>query len=275
MHTTAAAPSLTPRAFRVRLALIGVLGLAALVSLAVVPPYPQDPAYHNFADQRPLLGIPHCLNVLSNAPFVLFGLMGVAWLLRPRIWQSPTLFAAAWERWALLTLFAFVAATGVGSAYYHAQPANTTLYWDRLPLTVVFMTFFALILADRVSPRLGPWLWLPLVALGVLGVTHWHWTEQQGAGDVRLYALVQFVPLAVIPILLLAFPARWYRTADLFAVLGWYVLAKLLELTDGLIYSAGGLVSGHTLKHLAASLGALWILLMLRRRNGKPDADRL
>jgi hypothetical protein len=97
-------------------------------------------------------------------------------------------------------------------------------------------------------------------------VTYWHWTELAGVGDIRLYAWVQFFPLLVIPLLLLTFPSRYYRTADLFAILGWYVLAKALELGDGVIYSANGAVSGHTLKHLAASLGALWIVFLLRKR---------
>src|SRR5262249_47111342 len=84
------------------------------------------------------------------------------------------------------------------------------------------------------------------------------------------YALVQFFPMLIIPIVLLTFPARLYRTADLFAILGWYVLAKLLELGDKVIYSANGVVSGHTLKHLVASLGALWLVWMLTRRARLP-----
>lgn len=242
--------ALTSRAFRIRLALIGVLTLVALSVVVALPPIPQPTAYHDFADQRPLLGVPHCLNVLSNLPFIVVGIVGIFWLLKNR-----ALFAAPWELGACFVLFAFVAMTGFGSAYYHSQPNNATLYWDRLPLTVVFMTFFALVLAERVGPRLGPWLWPPLVFAGVFGVTYWHWTELQGAGDIRLYAFVQFFPLLLIPILLLAFPARYYRTADLFAILGWYGLAKALELADGFIYSAGGVVSGHTFKHLVAALG--------------------
>src|SRR5438105_2709142 len=112
MQTTAPA-ALSSRAFRVRAGLIGALALAAVVTLAAVPPFPQDPAYHGFADQRTLFGVPHALNVLSNLPFVVFGLFGLGWLLRPAVWRSPAL--AAWERWAFLALFAGVAATGVGS----------------------------------------------------------------------------------------------------------------------------------------------------------------
>ncbi len=262
MHPTSA--PLSSRAFRVRAGLIGVLAVVAGVTLLAVPRFPQDPAYHHFADQRTLWGVPHALNVLSNLPFVVFGLFGLAWLLRPALWRA--LAAEPWQRWAFLTLFAGVAATGVGSAYYQANPTSATLTWDRLPLTVVLMTFFALVLADRVSPRLGPCLWPPLVVLGVASVVYWHWTETQGAGDVRLYALVQFFPMAAIPLVLLLFPARAYPTASLLAVLGWYVLAKLLELLDGVIYAANGAVSGHTLKHLVASLGALWVVLLVQRR---------
>lgn len=56
--------------------LIGLLGAATLV-VFFLPPISQSEAYHNFADQRPLLGIPNCLNVISNAPFLIVGLWGV------------------------------------------------------------------------------------------------------------------------------------------------------------------------------------------------------
>lgn len=236
------------------------LAAAGFVGLFFIPPFAQDTTYHDFADQRTLWQAPHALNVLSNLPFIVFGLWGVGSLLTGR--PTP---ARPWEWWTFLVIFLFVALTGVGSMYYHAQPDNDTLYWDRLPLTVVFMAFFCLVLADRVSPAAGPWLFFPLVLLGVVSVTYWHLTEQAGAGDVRLYAYVQFFPMLLIPLLLLFFPAGRYRTQDLFAILGWYVLAKLLELLDKPIYSAGGLVSGHTLKHLAASVGALWVWVLLRK----------
>jgi hypothetical protein len=256
---------LSPQALRLRMGILAVFGLLALVFLVVVPALPQDPAYHNFADQRELLGVPHALNVVSNAPFVVFGLIGLGYILRPSVWHSAKVFPEGWQRWAYLVLFVFVVLTGFGSAYYHYRPNTDTLFWDRLPMAVTFMTFFTLILADRLSPRAAPWLWLPLVATGVLATYYWHLTELAGVGDMRWYVLVQFLPLLMMPVLLLAFPARQLRTADVFAILGWYALAKLLEQLDRFVYTAGGVVSGHTLKHVVASLGALWILLMLTR----------
>jgi hypothetical protein len=254
------------RAIRLRIALIGVLALVAFASLAFVAPFPQDTAYHDFADQRTLWHVPHALNVLSNIPFVIFGLMGVVWLLRLDHQEASKHFLNAWEWWAYLLLFTCVALTGFGSGYYHSNPSNDTLYWDRLPLTVVFMTFFVVVLAERIGPRLGAWLLGPCVAFGIFGVSYWYWTEMHGAGDVRVYALVQFFPLLTLPILLLLFPAQYTGTAALWAVLAWYGLAKLLELLDRVIYTSNGVVSGHTLKHLVASLGCLWLLLLLKRR---------
>ena len=95
MHAGSLTTNTAPYAIRIRLALLAVLAVAALVALAVVPPFPQDPQYHNFADQRPLLGVAHALNVLSNLPFVVFGVCGMARLLRPAVWRSPALFPAA------------------------------------------------------------------------------------------------------------------------------------------------------------------------------------
>jgi hypothetical protein len=266
MSTVSATDREAARAFRWRVAILGVFGLLAVLFLIVAPPLPQPTDYHQFADQRTLLHVPHALNVLSNLPFCIVGVLGIAYIVRPSVWRSIAVFPTAWERWAYLLLFAFVGLTGVGSAYYHLQPNNATLYWDRLPMAVTFMTFFTLILADRVSPRIGPWLLLPLVVAGVLGTTHWHWTELNGHGDLRLYLLVQFLPMLMIPVLVLAFPARHLRTADVLVILAWYGLAKLLELLDAFVYNANGVVSGHTLKHIVAALGALWILLMLARR---------
>jgi hypothetical protein len=248
--------------FRVGIALLACVGVGAVAALLFVSPFPQDPAYHDFADQRTLLNVPHALNVLSNLPFVIFGAWGVVWLLGP----AGRCSGEKWQWWAFLIVFTCVALTGFGSAYYHANPNNATLYWDRLPLTVVFMAFFCLVFADRVAPAAGAWLLVPFIAFGVFGVTWWHWTETQGAGDVRVYALVQFVPLAALPIILLAFPSRHMSTGDVWGVLAWYALAKVLELLDAVIWNANGVVSGHTLKHLTASLGALWLLLIVRRQ---------
>jgi hypothetical protein len=235
------------------------LVLAALVLVAgafvLLPPLPQDPAYHRFADQRSLGPVPNALNVLSNAPFVLVGLAGLALAGRPRA------SLAGWERPTAAALFAALVLTGVGSAYYHAAPTDATLVWDRLPLAVVFMALFALVLADRADPGLGRTLVVPALVVGVASVGHWHLS-----GDLRLYALVQFGPLVAIPLLLALRTGVYTRGGDLALGLGCYIAAKLFEVTDAAVFAVGGVVSGHTLKHLVSAAGTAAILSWLARR---------
>jgi hypothetical protein len=52
-----------------------------------------------------------------------------------------------------------------------------------------------------------------------------------------------------------------------------YVIAKLLEFFDAGIYGIFGLISGHSLKHVAASLGPLALLFALRSRGRAARED--
>src|SRR5262245_16635875 len=121
MHT------LTPAAFRFRVWLLATLFFGTLAFIVFTPPLPQSLRYHQFADQRPFLSIPNAQNVLSNLPFAVFGVMGLAYVCRNRKTHPEGPFVAAWEWWAFLILFAFVTLTGFGSTYYHWQPSNATL----------------------------------------------------------------------------------------------------------------------------------------------------
>ncbi len=269
-HTQA--PQTSSTAFRIRLAIL--LGLLLLAVGLVYSPLlnhmvttkGQDASYHRFADERTLLGIPNCLNVVSNVPFVIVGMLGL-WFIFSVSPTSGTFISRA-ERWPFVCLFIGVGLTGFGSSYYHWAPDNQRLVWDRLPMSIAFMSFFASTIAERISLKAGIRLLVPLLILGAGSVWYWRWTEEQGSGDLRLYGVVQFYPLAVIPIMLILFPPRYTGTGYIWGTLGWYVLAKLLEThtLDRGILEAGNIVSGHTLKHLAAATGAYWILRMLQVR---------
>jgi len=242
-----------PSSWRVTL-LIAVAAAATAVAFSI-PPIPQNPAYHRFADQRTMLGIPNAFNVLSNVGFVAVGALGLRRLAR----AGP-----GRERPAFLILFTSVALTGAGSAYYHVAPSSATLFWDRLPMAVAFASLTALTLGERVSPRAGPSLLAALVVISVASVVSWRLGESAGAGDLRLYGLVQFLPMVLIPLALALFPMRWLRAGDLVGVLGWYAASKLLEALDAPIFALAGVVSGHTLKHLAAATAAAWLLRVAR-----------
>jgi hypothetical protein len=265
MGPASAPTALTPQSFQARVLGILACGLVALGIDFCLPPLPQDISYHAFADERMFLGVPNFLNVASNLPFILVGALGLVELFHVR---PNVLFIDQAERWPWLVLFTGILLTGFGSSYYHLVPNNDRLVWDRLPMTIAFMGFFASTIGERVHVRAGTWLLGPLVWLGFASVLSWHLGERRNVGDLRLYGFVQFYPLVTIPLMLYFFPARYTRGSDIIVALGWYLLAKVLEVgfIDHGIYSVGQVVSGHTLKHLAAALGAYWLYRMVRFR---------
>ncbi len=249
-----------------RMLAVALLTLA-VVAVAVLPPIPQPGRYHDFADQRAFLGIPHFLNVVSNAAFLLAGGAGLRGLLR-----GGTAFVHSRERWPYAVFFLSVLLIGLGSGYYHLAPGNDGLFWDRLPMSLAFMSLLSAVLVERLGVRAGLRLFPWLAAAGPLSVLYWILTERAGAGDLRFYGLVHFYPAVLIPLLLWLFPPRYSRGQDVLVVLALSGPALGAEWLDRQIFSLGGLVSGHTAKHLLAALAAWWVWRMLRLRRPAPDA---
>jgi hypothetical protein len=249
---------------------IALLIAAVALCVAIVfhfPAIPQAESYHHFADTRTIFGIPNAWNVVSNALFLVFGVMGMRFTLRRVDARGPHGFIDARERWPYLIFFLGVALTAFGSSYYHWNPGNGTLVWDRLPMTIGFMSLLAAMIDERISMRAGLASLAPLLAFGVASVFYWEITQAHGHGDLRLYALAQFGSLVVLVLMLALFPARYTRGYDFVIALGFYALAKVLEVGDRAVYSATrGVVSGHAVKHVTAAFSAYWILRMLRLR---------
>lgn len=221
-----------------------------VIAVAALPPIPQDQAYHDLADGRSFLGVPNFLDVASSFAFAVAGLLGLAWTLRYAGDRSP---------YALF--FAGVTLTAAGSAFYHLEPGDGRLVWDRLPMTIGFTALVAAVLGERVSPRLGRSLLVPLMLAGGASVAWWRWTD-----DLRAYALVQFGSLLVIVLVPLLYRGR--GGGYLGTGLALYALAKAFEMTDRRIFELGQIVSGHTLKHLVAAAGVLCVAAMIRARRG-------
>ena len=251
---------------RTRILLIAAITVVAAITVALLPRVAQPLDYHNFADQRTFLSVPNFLNVISNAPFLLAGIWGLMLVMGPMRAEGRP-FLNPVERWPYLILSVGVALTCFGSAYYHLAPNNSSLVWDRLPMTLGFMSLLSAMLMERINLRAGPLALAPLLLLGIASVAYWYVSELHGAGDLRLYLMVQFYTLALILLLLWLFPARYTRGGDVVMAMEFYVLAKILEMTDKQIFNFGHIISGHTLKHLAAALGVYWIFRMLNRRS--------
>lgn len=245
-----------------------VFTIGCIVAALLLPPMAQPLAYHEFVDQRTLLGVENFMNVVSNAAFVLAGLAGFLVLRR-----APAAFEHPSERLAYLVFFAGLALTGAGSWYYHLDPNNETLFWDRLPMTIAFAGLVSAQIAERIGPRIGVALLLPMLAVGAASVFYWIATERAGVGNVLPYAILQGYAMFGVLLLALTHASRYTRAGDIYWIFAAYLAAKVTEALDGPIWQATGhLVSGHTLKHVFAALAGVFVCTMLLRR--QPVGER-
>jgi len=222
-------------------------------------PIPQDPAYHEFADTQRIFSVPNFWNVASNLPFLLVGAWGLT-IVREMRQQNNEL------RPVYAVFFVGVLLTAFGSGFYHIAPANQPLVWDRLPMTIAIGGLFAAVIGEYRSRLMGRRLLVPFLAIGALSVIYWHWTESAYVGDLRPYAIVQFLPIVVVFILLIVRGSASDLTRSLWWMIGFYVFAKIFEHFDAQIHASFPL-SGHTLKHVFAALGPAALAVGLRRRN--------
>jgi hypothetical protein len=242
----------------IRLTVLICLALCAIVGVFLLPPIAQDPSFHNFADARTIFTVPNFYNVISNLPFLVLGAVGLVAFFKNNKLSLSSL--------AILTLFIGVVSIGLGSAYYHLNPTNATLVWDRVPMTITFMSFFAIIISNCINERWGSIFLLPLLVVGVMSVLNWYFGELNGQGDLRLYALVQFFPMIAIPLIIFLYPTPRVLRVQVVGTIVLYAIAKFFEEKDGGIFNAGNIVSGHTIKHLFAAAAVFLILRIVSRQ---------
>ena len=237
----------------------GLVVLLAGIAMIVHGPIAQLPHYHEFADQRTVLGIAHGWDVLSNLGFLAVGL----WALAAAHGRGDVPEAAA------RNLFFFsLLLTAAGSTWYHLAPDNARLVFDRLPIAIACAALLAAALARIHGGRI-PGLLPILLVVAVGSVYWWSWTESLGRGDLRPYLLLQFAPLVLVPLWQWLQGAPIAERVDFGIAIALYAAAKAFELQDGAVLAATGLVSGHTIKHLLAALAAVFIArAFLRPRHG-------
>jgi hypothetical protein len=238
-----------------------VLSVVFLVALALAGfclPVAQQAQYHAFADQRVWQGLPRAMDVLTNLPFAMVGMWGLG-----RLWLAS--LESDLDRRAQLAVVFFcgLLVTAMGSTYYHLQPDNWGLAWDRMGMVVVFAGLLGMAVADRISVRAGAAVLATTALLGPVAVLVWYqtgnllpWSVLQGGGMLLVLALALREPLS----------GGW--GLPLMAVMALYAAAKLLELGDHVVFDwTGGLVSGHSLKHVMAALAAWPILAVMHNRS--------
>ncbi|MED6208340.1 hypothetical protein PIB30_044094 [Stylosanthes scabra] len=235
-----------------------------VVLMIVTPAIPQSQEYHDFADQRTFFGIPNALNVISNFPFMIIGLIGVILCHHGNYFK----LSLQGELWGWTCFYVGVAAVAVGSSYYHLKPDDARLVWDRLPMTIAFTSIVAIFIIERIDERKGMISIIPLVLIGIISIVYWRFFD-----DLRPYAVVQFAPCIAIPLMAILLPPMYTHSTYWLWAAGFYLLAKVLEAADKVIYEwTHHIVSGHTLKHLSAAMVPVFLTLMLAKRS--VDSER-
>ncbi|PPS14670.1 hypothetical protein GOBAR_AA05936 [Gossypium barbadense] len=243
----------------------GVAILCFVVLMIVTPAIPQSQEYHNFADQREFFGIPNMLNVISNFPFLVIGVIGLVLC----FYKNYFKFSLQGELWGWTCFFIGVAAVGVGSSYYHLDPNDARLVWDRLPMTIAFTSIMAIFIIERIDEQKGTISIIPLLLAGVVSILYvlLQILCCRFFDDLRPYAVVQFVPCIVIPLMAILLPPMYTHSTYWLWAAAFYLLAKVEEAEDKVIYKwTHHIVSGHTLKHLCAAMVPVFLTLMLAKR---------
>lgn len=206
----------------------------------------QDLAYHKFAgdglrSQCFCCKIPNAANVLSNLPFAIVGIIGLVVAEAPA--EAPALAWLGFCWGSILVAF--------GSAYYHWQPNNQTLVWDRLPMTLCTTSISWVVLEKYVELNTGDlvWWWF----LGIYSVLYW--AEHD---DLRFYAFMQYFPVLGVLALSLWAPIPGFSWIIVAAIV-LYIVARGCEYFDYWFWERLG-VSGHVLKHVLCAVAMLWCL---------------
>lgn len=215
----------------------------------LLPIIHQSDAYHHFADNRMFLNIPNFMDVFSNVGFMFSGLYCIYILYKYNSYIQHEILPSL-VTFALGTLL-----TAAGSSYYHLNPENATLMWDRLPMTITFAGLLG-VMAYQISKDyfFTTIMLMTSLVFGIAAVLYWNETS-----NLTPYIFMQFGGL-----LWLIFHMYRYKKEELLkwpALIACYILAKLMESLDVIIYQAtSNIVSGHTLKHYVAAAGVTYLV---------------
>jgi len=224
--------------------------IIAIAGIFILSPIEQNKEYHNFCDSYTIFNIPNFWNVVSNIPFLIIGVLGL-----------HTTATLSETKIQYITFFLGISLVSLGSGYYHLNPNNNTLVWDRLPMTIAFMSLFSIIISEFIDLKIGLKTLFPALLIGLISVIYWIIFN-----DLKIYLLVQFYPILAILIILLFYKSKYNLTIGYWKLLIAYVIAKFFEHFDYQTQSTLKILSGHTLKHLVISIGIISLLYTYIKR---------
>ena len=237
------------------------LYLAALFVFIIMAlfygPISQPQEYHDFADDREILGVPNALDVMSNLAIIYPGVVGLAF-----IHESRNRTQVSEDEISIqITLFSGMILTFAGSVWFHLDPTDSTMLWDRLGMSVVIGSCISLLIHDMWDRNLAAKIHLPIIIASIVSVLWWPVFD-----DLRVYFIVKHHPFILFPIFLLCGRRIYDKVSGYYWGLSMFLLATIFEFADQQIFEITGIISRHTLKHIAAGIGLWFLMVMIRDR---------
>ena len=218
------------------------------------------PAENLFADTRSLCGVHHFGDVLSNMSFILVGIYGIYSLIK-----NDNNDINMW----LIALGSML--VGLGSSYYHLNPNNNTLLWDRLPMSIVFSGIFMYAMAELDLVKKINYIPASIAYLvfSMATVITWYIGTKIHHDLIAPYVFLQFGGMILIIILALMafFESKNKLAKTLISIIACYALAKVFEHFDFQIFTAlNHIISGHSIKHIVSAF-AIWLWFNFLQKN--------
>lgn len=236
-----------------KIGLIITSALPLLLFLGLMHPFDQNADYHAFSDGKTIFGIFNFHNVFSNILFLLIPIYAI-------IQNKKSIHSNSWSISWLFFLLG-VALVAPGSAYYHYNPDNMTLVWDRIPMVIAFMGLTSFAYAETFKVKNETPLLLGFTLTGLYSI--WHWVHFQ---DLRVYYWVQLTPLISLIYIAIFLPNKTFKPKFLMTAALFYILAKICERYDETIYDSIN-YSGHSIKHFLAAFSVLSLVIMRSKSN--------
>ncbi|KAF3447533.1 hypothetical protein FNV43_RR12719 [Rhamnella rubrinervis] len=232
-----------------------------LLFMLVTPKISHSPKHHLYADMRNFLGVPNTLNVITNFPFLVVGVLGFVFCIRGDFFN----ISLRGEVWGWALFYAGTAWVAYGSAYYHLKPGDSRVMWDTLPMMVAYSSLFSSFLVERVGKKIGLSCLFALLFAALLSTAY-----ERTYNDLRLCMMFQLIPCIAIPGMTYVFRPKYSHSKYWLWATGVYLLAKFEAAADRKIYRANRyLISGHSLHHLCLAIVPFLLSIMLMHRSIK------
>ncbi|CAJ1973535.1 unnamed protein product [Sphenostylis stenocarpa] len=239
----------------------GATLLCCMFLFFFTPAIPRSPKHHQFVDMRNLLGVPNTLNVITNFPFLVVGVLGLVLAIEGGFFN----ISSRGEVWTWALFYAGIAGVAFGSAYYHLKPDDHRVLWDTLPMMVAFSSLFSCLVVERFGQRTGLCCVFALIVAAFLCVVY-----ERIYNDIRFCVTFQLILPLAIPVIAVMYRSKYTHSRYWFLSTGIYLLAKFEGITDKKIYHVNNyIISGHSLEHLCLALIPTLLSLMLIYREPK------